>query len=153
MIEYGYIENGYLISKILEPETENYRDEETGYIKSITISIKEQIESLGSLWKPVAPINEDDRICEDGYIIRLVPFDAGDHIDYEYKKVLDLQKIKKDIVKQKEFLSDTDYQITKCNEAFMLGNPLPYDLSAIHQERQAARAKINELETILNQSE
>ena len=152
MVEYGYIENGYLISKILEPETENYRDEETGYIKSKTISIKEQIERLGSLWKPVAPINENNRICEEGYIIRLVPFDAGDHIDYEYKKVLDLQKIKKDIVKQKEFLSDTDYQITKCNEAFMLGNPLPYDLSTIRQERQAARAKINELETILNQS-
>lgn len=152
MVEYGYIENGYLISKILEPETENYRDEETGYIKSKTISIKEQIERLGSLWKPVVPINEDNRICEEGYIIRLVPFDSGDHIDYEYKKVLDLQKIKKDIVKQKEFLSDTDYQITKCNEAFMLGNPLPYDLSTIHQERQAARAKINELETILNQS-
>lgn len=152
MIEYGYIENGYLISKILEPETENYRDEETGYIKSKTISIKEQIERLGSLWKPVVPINEDNRICEEGYIIRLVPYDAGDHIDYEYKKVLDLQKIKKDIVKQKEFLNDTDYQITKCNEAFMLGNPLPYDLSTIHKERQSARAKINELETILNQS-
>lgn len=152
MIEYGYIENGYLISKILEPETENYRDEETGYIKSKTISIKEQIKRLGSLWKPVAPINENNRICEEGYIIRLVPYDAGDHIDYEYRKVLDLQKIKKDIVKQKEFLSDTDYQITKYNEAFMLGNPLPYDLNTIHQERQAVRAKINELETILNQS-
>lgn len=152
MVEYGYIENGYLISKILKPEIENYKDEETGYIKTKTISIKEQIDQLGSIWKPVAPIDEDKRKCEDGYIIRLVPYDAADHIDYEYQKVLDVQKVRKDIAVQREFLDSTDYQITKCNEAFMLGDPLPYDLKALHIERQTARDKINELETILNQA-
>lgn len=150
MVEYGFMEFGYLRSRILEPITENYEDEETGYIKTRIITIQEQISRLEEVWKPVAPIDEDKRICEDGYIVRLIPYDAGDHIDYEYKKVLDVQKIKKEIADQKEFLTSTDYQIVKCNEAYMLGDPLPYDLVTIHSEREAARDTINQLETILN---
>lgn len=153
MVEYGFMEFGYLRSRIFEPIEENYEEEETGYIKTRTISIAEQIAKLEDIWKPVAPIDEDKRLCEDGYIIRLVPFDAGDHIDYEYNKILDVQKFKKEIAEQIEYLSSTDYQVAKCNEAYMLGDPLPYDLEVLHRERQAARDKINELETILNNAE
>lgn len=156
MVEYGYIENGYLRSRILEPTTENYQEKDNDgfyYIKTRVVTIQEQIENLDPIWKPVAPIDEDKRVCEDGYIVRLIPYDAGDHIDYEYKKVLDVQKYRREISEQKEYLNGTDYQVAKCNEAYMLGDPLPYDLEALHTARQAARDKINELEIILNQAQ
>lgn len=49
----------------------------------------------------------------------------------------------------KEQLSSTDYMITKCMEASLMGEPLPYDIEAIHTERQAIRDEINRLEALL----
>lgn len=49
----------------------------------------------------------------------------------------------------KQQLTNTDYQIIKCSECSMLGQPLPYDLPALHQQRQAIRDQINELEAQL----
>ncbi|MEG0891655.1 MAG: hypothetical protein RSF01_07245 [Bacteroidales bacterium] len=147
MVEYGYIDDGYLRSRILEPRTESYKDGDE--IKSRVISIPEQIKMLGDLWKPVDLIDDTKMRCRDGYVIRLVPYDAGDHISYEYKEVFDTQKVKKEIAVQKEFLSGSDYKITKCNEAMLMGEPLPYDIQFIHIERQQMRDTINELEALL----
>ncbi|MEG1554662.1 MAG: hypothetical protein RR363_06535, partial [Rikenellaceae bacterium] len=58
-------------------------------------------------------------------------------------------KVKKEIAVQKEFLSGSDYKISKCYEASLLGESLPYDLVALHSERQAARDRVNELEAII----
>ena len=49
----------------------------------------------------------------------------------------------------KQALSDSDYKITKCYEANLLGEKLPYDMATLHTEREAQRAKINELEAKL----
>ncbi len=46
----------------------------------------------------------------------------------------------------KQQLADTDYKIIKCYEYQMAGLELPYDIQAIHAERQAIRDKIAELE-------
>lgn len=46
----------------------------------------------------------------------------------------------------KEQLSATDYKIIKCSEAQLVGEELPYDIVALHAERQAIRDQINELE-------
>ena len=46
----------------------------------------------------------------------------------------------------KEQLSSTDYKIIKCSEAQLVGEELPYDITALHAERQAIRNQINELE-------
>lgn len=46
----------------------------------------------------------------------------------------------------KERLSSSDYKITKCMEAQLLGDSLPYDINELHTERQQIRDKINELE-------
>lgn len=46
----------------------------------------------------------------------------------------------------KEELSATDYKVIKCAEAQLLGLPLPYDMEALHAERQALRDEINKLE-------
>lgn len=151
MEEYGYIENGYLRSKFLEPISEIVKDESGSPITRI-ITIQQQIEILGERWKPVDAIEESKRICEDGYIIRLIPFDAGDHISYEYKKIFDTQKYSKEINDLKQQLSDSDYKVSKCYEASLLGEQMPYDVQVLHTERQAARNRINELESIINQN-
>ena len=46
----------------------------------------------------------------------------------------------------KSQLESTDYKIIKCSEAQLVGEELPYDIVALHAERQALRDKINELE-------
>lgn len=151
MEEYGYIENGYLRSKFLEPIADIIKDESGNPITRI-ITIQQQIEMLGEQWKPVDTIDESKRFCEDGYIIRLIPWDAGDHISYEYKKIFDTQKYKKEINDLKQQLSDSDYKVSKCYEASLLGEQMPYDVQVLHTERQGARDRINELESIINQN-
>ena len=40
-------------------------------------------------------------------------------------------------------LAEGDYKVIKCMEAFLCGEPLPYDIAALHAERQALRDKVN----------
>lgn len=40
-------------------------------------------------------------------------------------------------------LGSGDYKVIKCMEAFLCGEPLPYDITALHAERQALREIIN----------
>lgn len=47
----------------------------------------------------------------------------------------------------KSQLSATDYKVTKCAECSLMGEALPYDIEALHAERQALRNRINELES------
>lgn len=46
----------------------------------------------------------------------------------------------------KEELASTDYKVAKIAECGALGLPMPYDVEALHKERQAIRDRINELE-------
>lgn len=43
-------------------------------------------------------------------------------------------------------LSATDYKVIKCSECQLLGQEMPYDVDALHAERQAIRDEINKLE-------
>ena len=153
MVEYGYIENGFLKSRIIEPIQVKYKDEKTGYIKARIKTVEEQIKELDATWKPVDSVDENKRITDDGYIIRLVPYDAGDRISYNYIKVFDYQKVNKHIQDLKNALSDSDYKVAKCNEANLLGEPLPYDINSLHEDRQSKRDQINQLQTLLNQKQ
>lgn len=49
------------------------------------------------------------------------------------------------IYELKAQLNATDYKIIKCSECSLAGEPLPYDVAALHAERQAIRDEINEL--------
>lgn len=40
-------------------------------------------------------------------------------------------------------LAEGDYKVIKCMEAYLCGEPMPYDIAALHAERQALRGKIN----------
>ena len=43
----------------------------------------------------------------------------------------------------KEQLASSDYKIIKCMEAQLVNEPLPYDIVALHKERQILRTQIN----------
>lgn len=50
------------------------------------------------------------------------------------------------IAELKKQLSATDYKVIKCAECQMSGQEMPYDVVALHTERQAIRDQINQLE-------
>lgn len=149
MVEYGYMEGKYLHSRFIKPIDRVYTDNE-GVQHIETITVEQQIAELSADWKPVDVISEEAMTCdEENYIIVPAPYDAGDHIAYNYEKRFDRQKIKADISALKEALAASDYKITKCYEASLLGQTLPYDVASLHTERQALRDKINEMEPLL----
>ena len=47
----------------------------------------------------------------------------------------------------KSELQESDYKVIKCAEAMAVGAEMPYNMTALHKERQALRDKINELES------
>lgn len=51
-----------------------------------------------------------------------------------------------EIERIKSELQESDYKVIKCAEAICLNAEMPYDMTALHKERQALRDKINELE-------
>ena len=54
--------------------------------------------------------------------------------------------IAEQIAELKNQLSATDYKVIKCAECQLLGEEMPYDVEALHVERQAIRDEINKLE-------
>jgi len=46
----------------------------------------------------------------------------------------------------KSQLEQSDYMIIKCYEYQLAGKELPYNIEALHRDRQAMRDKINQLE-------
>lgn len=51
-----------------------------------------------------------------------------------------------EIERLKSELQESDYKVIKCAEAMAVGVEMPYDMTALHKERQALREKINKLE-------
>ena len=52
-----------------------------------------------------------------------------------------------EIERLKSELQESDYKVIKCAEAMAVGAELPYNMTELHNERQALRDKINELES------
>lgn len=147
MVHYGFIEDGFLRVKELEPIVHRYRDEDSGEIKQKTISIDEQIAALPPNYKPVDPIDESKQeTSKEDYTVRIIPYDAGDRISFRYVEVPDIQKVRNEINTLKESLNNSDYKVIKCYEASLCGEEMPYDIKAIRSERQAIRDKINQIE-------
>lgn len=67
---------------------------------------------------------------------------------WKTKREIEAEKIRAQIENLKKQLNETDYKIIKSSEYQLLGMELPYDLAALHTERQAIRDKINELEKL-----
>lgn len=144
--EYGFMEGATLHSRFLS-EYREVIQEKDGTQSVRIVTVEEQAAALSREWKPVDPIYEDMMDSGDpDYIITLQPYDAGDHIAYNYVKKFDVQRVRDEIASLKEALTGSDYKISKCYEASLTGEPLPYDILALHAERQAQRARINYLE-------
>lgn len=58
------------------------------------------------------------------------------------------ERIIAEIDRLKSELTATDYQVIKSYEYTLIGQPLPYDLTVLHSERQLLRNRINELEQL-----
>ena len=52
-----------------------------------------------------------------------------------------------EIERLKSELQESDYKVIKCAEAICLNAEMPYNMTALHKERQELRDKINELES------
>ena len=52
-----------------------------------------------------------------------------------------------EIERIKSELQESDYKVIKCAEAMAVGAEMPYNMTALHKERQELRDKINELES------
>lgn len=72
----------------------------------------------------------------------------------EEAKIVDNEQVVDDnglllseIERLKSELQDSDYKVIKCSEAMSIGADMPYDVASLHNERQALRDKINELES------
>lgn len=64
----------------------------------------------------------------------------------KYKLLSRLKAREQEIARLKAELAATDYQIIKCSECQLLGQPMPYDAAELHAHRQSIRDKINKLE-------
>ena len=60
--------------------------------------------------------------------------------DRQRELILDIEYLKSE-------LQESDYKVIKCAEAMAVGADMPYDMESLHNERQALRDKINELES------
>lgn len=67
-----------------------------------------------------------------------------------YYEVVDYSpdRITIEIDRLKSELTTTDYQVIKSYEYALAEQPLPYDLTVLHSERQLLRNRINELEQL-----
>ena len=55
------------------------------------------------------------------------------------RRYIEIERIKSE-------LKESDYKVIKCAEAMCINAELPYNMTALHKERQGLRDKINELE-------
>lgn len=87
----------------------------------------------------------------------IVEREDGDY-EYKYTAVISVAKIEQSISLLKQQLADTDYKVVKNMEyqMAMMSSVEPntivldlYDAQELHNERQALRDKINELENLL----
>lgn len=150
MVEYGYInEDGYLRGRILEEFTRQVPGK-NGELVTETVTIEMQIKELTALgWKPVELVDDSKLEPKNEFSsVHIKPVDLGERIGYEYIESFNNNLLKQRIDKLKDELTASDYKITKSYEASLLKLAIPYDVAALHTERQAIRNEINRLELL-----
>lgn len=87
--------------------------------------------------------------CDAGYIATDSFTIIDGKVVQSWETKIDTEAIQTQIDELKEQLTATDYKVTKCYESSLVGETLPYDIKALHAERQAIRDEINRLEAEL----
>lgn len=94
-------------------------------------------------------VASDPPKCDAGYIAKDSFAIIGGKVVQSWETKIDPETIETQIDELKEQLTATDYKVTKCYECSLVGETLPYDIQALHDERQAIRDEINRLEEML----
>ena len=98
------------------------------------------------------PIGDDvyqqffDLQC-DGKSLRIKDINGTtfDEIFEEYTPEI-METIEEKIIRLKNRLLDTDHMVVECYEHSLLGLEMPYDIAALHTERQAIKDEIETLQ-------
>lgn len=91
----------------------------------------------------IQPTVQDGEVAVDSY-----KEENGKLVQY-WKVKVDPVYIQKKIDNLKEVLSSSDYKVIKCQEAYLIGEQMPYDVDELHKERQSIRDEINRLESLI----
>lgn len=128
--------------------------------KNYIIGISDTFRTPGSILVNEIPETEDpEKMACYKYIDNKYVFDfdkwAAIESERKEQEAAAVEKARIDGIKQgidelKGEIAASDYQIIKCYEYALNGLDLPYDAAKLHEERQALRDKINELEELLN---
>lgn len=105
-------------------------------------------------WKQVELVDDTKLNCPLYHSVHIAPYDAGDKIRYKYEQRFNVKIVRNKIDELKASLTSNDscigdYRITKCYEASLIGESMPYDISELHQKRQEVRNEINRLEALI----
>ena len=95
---------------------------------------------------PTTNIDFSSVECDNEHIVKVSHYVEDGEVKHKYELVANPNYSKQEVARLKAELSATDYQITKCYEASLCGEELPYDIQELHAERQAMRDRINELQ-------
>lgn len=118
------------------------------YIKDISDTVRKP----GSILVNSIPDEEDpEKMQCYQYIKEKYVFDAEKWATIEARRAetAHIAGITQEINALKAEIAASDYQIIKCYEYALNGLPAPYDVAALHEERQAKRDRINDLEATL----
>jgi hypothetical protein len=146
----GIIKGGFFdVREINEYQTKMELPD--GSISTVIMTVEAQLEEYESKgWKPVEDIDTLQLECSEMFFsTEVLPIDKGDVIGFTYQKRLDKRLVAREIERLKTELSESDYKVTKCYEASLLGEELPYNIVTVHSERQSLRDTINQLENLV----
>ena len=126
--------------------------DEKKYIKSYSSKFKTP-ESI--LLKTMPAESDPEKLKCYQYIEGKFVFDADKWaaIEAERAEIARINGINSHIAALKQKIESTDYQIIKCYEYALNNLTSPYDITKLHEERQALRDQINELEESLKDEE
>ena len=108
---------------------------------AIIINEEKYVESYSSEYRTPESILVDELPEEDPEKLKFYQY-----IEAAQAEAARKNEIMHQIASLKETIDSTDYQIIKCYEYALNKLELPYDAAALHEERQALRDQINELE-------
>ena len=126
--------------------------DENKYIKSYSSKFK----TPESVLVETMPAESDpEKLKCYQYIDGEFVFDAElwEAIEAERAEIARISGINSNIAALKQEIESSDYQIIKCYEYALNNLPSPYDITKLHEERQALRDQINELEESLKDEE
>jgi len=122
--------------------------DENNYLKSHSSKYR----TPGSILVDQIPNESDpEKLKCYQYIDDTFVFDADKWaaIEAEREEAARIEGVKQQIESLKATLESTDYQVIKCYEYSLNGLEMPYDIAQLHEERQALRDQINDLELTL----